>query len=207
MSKSLTPAQLREAARAHNVEPAALRAVVLVESGGSGFLADGRPKILFERHWLYKRLRTRGIDPAPLARARPDLCGSRWDRRYYKGGAAEYDRIEDVIGWGGKRDPERWESYKKAALESASWGLFQLMGFHFAAVGCADIYEFKHAHEESEERQLQLILKWMQGNGLLERMRRRQWVRFVTAYNGPGAVPTYTAKLMAAYSRAKREGY
>lgn len=48
MSRTLTAADIERAAALAQVEPAALRAVIAVESGGSGFLPDGQLKILFE---------------------------------------------------------------------------------------------------------------------------------------------------------------
>jgi len=46
MSKTLTDDQIRAAAEAAGLEPAALKAIDEVESRGAGFLADGQPKIL-----------------------------------------------------------------------------------------------------------------------------------------------------------------
>ena len=62
-----------------------------VESRGAGFLPDGRPVILFERHVFWKRLQARGIDPAPFAARQPDIVSR--TRGGYRGGAAEYTRL------------------------------------------------------------------------------------------------------------------
>jgi hypothetical protein len=198
----LTAADLAAAATEHRVEVAALRALIAVESGGRGFLPNGWLKILFERHILWKRLRLRGLDPGPLAAARPDLCGVRWDRRHYRGGAAEWDRVAGVLAWAGRNTPEQWESYKKAAYESCSWGLFQLMGFHYASVGFPDVYAFKHALETGEAEHLRAILAWMEGNGLLAVLRAKDWRRLARGYNGDGQVERYSALLAEAYARA-----
>ncbi len=207
--KKLTRQQIVDAAVANGLEPAALRAVIAVESGGSGYIADGRVKILFERHVLWKRLHTRGIDPRPLAEALPGLCGSRWDPTTYpygKSGANQYTRIQHVLDWASANDPAHWESYKKAAYEACSWGLFQMMGYHYQACGYANVYTLKHAFEESEANQLAAILTWMGGNGLLTKLEQKQWRAFVRGYNGSGQVDHYTEKLLAAYERAKTGG-
>jgi hypothetical protein len=60
--------------------PCAVQAVIAVESSGSGFLPDGRVKILFEGHIFWKELRKRGIDPAPLASRYPRILYPKWDR-------------------------------------------------------------------------------------------------------------------------------
>lgn len=49
-SRVLKEADIRAAAEILAVEPAVIKAVVHVESAGSGYLPDGRVKILFERH-------------------------------------------------------------------------------------------------------------------------------------------------------------
>jgi hypothetical protein len=201
MSKTLTEMQIRAAAKQHQVDYPALRAVCQVESGGDGYLADGRIKILLERHVLWKRLKTRNINPRTLAEDRPDLCGPARNPKAYPYGTSEHqhDRVLAVIEWAQAHDAEHWESYKKSAYEACSWGLFQQMGFHYQAAGYANVYAFKHALEESEENQLTAILKWMTGNSLLQRLRAHDWDRFVTGYNGAGQVAYYKGKLLAAY--------
>src|SRR5260370_5919444 len=57
LSVHLSDADLIAAAETLNVPVAAIRAVNEIESRGQGFLPDGRPVILFERHVFYKRLR------------------------------------------------------------------------------------------------------------------------------------------------------
>jgi hypothetical protein len=203
--KRLTREEIARAAARCGVDPAALRAVCAVESGGSGFLPNGWLKVLFERHWLWRRLRERGIDPEPLGRDRPDLCGSRWEVRWYRGGLREWDRISAVITWASRNDPARWESYKKAAYESCSWGLFQQMGFHYRAAGHPDVYAMKRAFEQGEAAHLEAILRWMAGNGLLEALRQRDWTRFARGYNGSGQVALYSLRLRLAYVRAQVE--
>jgi len=201
MPNKLTEEQIHAAADAHQVDYPALRAVCQVESGGDGYLPDGRIKILFERHWLWQRLLKRGLNPRVFAQDHPDLCGVKWDPEQfpYGGQAHQWDRVAMVIAWGQKHDSEHWEGYKKAAYESCSWGIFQQMGFHFEAAGFANIYSFKHALEESEANQLAAILRWMDGNGLLKRLRAHDWAAFVRGYNGGGQVAVYQKKLLAAY--------
>ncbi len=63
---------------------AAVKAVIDVESRG-GFLADTRPKILFERHIFSKRT------GAKFDQSHPDISSSKPGG--YMGGAAEYDRL------------------------------------------------------------------------------------------------------------------
>lgn len=207
MSLLLDKAGLEAEAIRWRVEGAKLRAVWLVESAGSGFLPSGRPKVLLERHYLYRRLQARGIDPRPLADAHPELCGPQQDRRYYLGGEREWGRLLAVIGWGSHNDPSRWQSYKKAAYESCSWGAFQLMGVNFADAGFSDVYDLVHAIEDGEPRQLDVILTWMGKTGLLAALRLGQWLTFARGFNGPSNAVVYSGKLLAAYGLAKATGW
>ncbi|KAG0167060.1 hypothetical protein DFQ30_006427 [Apophysomyces sp. BC1015] len=106
--KHLANADIVRAEDALGVPVACVRAVNEVESTGLGFLSDGRPKILFERHIFWKRLEARGIDPAPIATKYPNICSQTTGG--YQGGAAEYMRLAaaELIDAG-------------AAYESASW--------------------------------------------------------------------------------------
>lgn len=198
---------LQAAAGTWGVEPAKLRAVWLVEAAGSGFLPSGRPKLLLERHYVWKRLQARGIAPQALAAAHPELCGQTQDRRYYQGGEREWARLLAVIGWGSHNDPQRWESYKRAGYEACSWGAFQLMGANYADAGFPDVYGLVHAIEEGEPRQLEVILTWMRATGCLFSLRDGRWLLFARRFNGPGNAAVYSARLLAAYVRAKATGW
>ena len=57
---------IKKVAKANNLEPAAIKAVVVVESGGNGFISDGKPKLLFEGHIFWNQLIKIGIDPNKL---------------------------------------------------------------------------------------------------------------------------------------------
>jgi hypothetical protein len=202
MPKILTLDEITAAAQEHGLDVAALQAVVQVESGGSGFLPDGRLKILYEGHWMYRQLKAKGIDPAAMHKAKPTLCFRTWTKEHYRGGAGEWERIEEVKAYASSlASPKVFEIHKQAAYESCSWGMFQMMGFHYKALGFPTVYEFKHALEEGEHRHLELVLKWMQGNGLLTRLQKLDWQGFTRGYNGSGQVQAYSAKLISAYNK------
>ena len=95
------------------VEVPALRAVADIESNGSGFLPppSEKPKVLFEGH-AFHRLTGGRFDAA-----HPDLSYPRWDRRKYSGSLqGEWRRLDAACLLD-----------RSAALQSASWGMFQLM--------------------------------------------------------------------------------
>jgi hypothetical protein len=203
MPRAVTVAELGQVASRYGIEPAALRAVVAVESAGRGFLDNGWCKILFERHWLWKRLLSRGIQPATLSRQRPDLCGSRWNPSAFPYGSmvGQWDRVAAVITWGQRNDPDHWESYKKACYESCSWGLGQVMGFHYQSLGFPNVYDFKHHCEKGEAEQVDVMVRFLKANHLLDNLQRRDWVGFARSYNGTGQVAEYSRRLREAYER------
>ena len=136
---ALSFSDIKNAAALIGVDPCAVKAVVEVESGGSGFLPDGRPKILFEGHVFWKELQKRGIDPSPIAPKHPSVIYPKWDKSQYRGGSAEYERLNIAA-----------LVNKDAALCSASWGLFQIMGFNYRACGFDTVQAFVDAQKESE---------------------------------------------------------
>lgn len=178
------------------VEEAALRAVVEVEcSSRGGFLSDGRPRILFEGHIFWKQLLARGINPEPLAAAHPDILYPRWTRTHYKGGKGEWERFERAAAI----SPE-------AAVESASWGLFQIMGFHWKSCGCASPSDFRRRMESSEREQMALALKFLEKTGIVRWLKTKDWCTFALRYNGSGyKANRYDERLAAAYRKFKEQ--
>lgn len=190
---ALSFSDITKAAESLGVKPCAIQAVVDVESSGSGFLPDGRPKVLFEGHVFWKELKKRGIDPAPLAAKHPNIVYPKWDKSQYKGGAAEWERLNCAALLN-----------KEAALCSASYGLFQIMGFNHRAAGFDTVQAFVDAQKESEARQLQSFCAFMRSEGLVPFLLGLDWAGFARRYNGPGyAANQYDVKLRRAFERCK----
>jgi hypothetical protein len=173
-------AAIADAAKAIGCDEAAIRAVIAVESHG-GFLADNRPKILFERHYFHR------LTNGKFDKSDPDICSAQAGG--YKGGVAEWDRMDRAI----KLD-------RQAALKSASWGAFQIMGANHQAAGFADVESFCHAMCQSEDDQLKAFVGFVKANHLDDELCRRDWAGFARGYNGPGYRQfNYDNKLQAAY--------
>jgi hypothetical protein len=188
--KRLTDDALQSAAAALGVPVAAVRAVNEVESRGSGFLPDGRPVILYERHVMYRQLKAGGHDADALRDQFPDLVNSA--RGGYVGHAAEHGRLERST------DIDR-----SCALASASWGLFQIMGFHWATLGYASVEAFAAAMAESEATQLDAFVRFIKADGALHKaLQALDWTTFARRYNGPAYKENlYDVKLARAYER------
>lgn len=188
----LTEEDFRAAAAELGVEPRTLDAVVRVESAGSGFLEPGVPKILFEGHIFWKELKKAGIDPEDHTAAHSSVVHPKWDRTKYLGGRKEYDRLREAEG-----------IHRAAALRSASWGAFQIMGFNHAACGFADVETFVDAHKSGAAEQLAAFCAFLRSQRLVGFLREKDWAEFARRYNGPAyAQNKYDEKLHAAYQRS-----
>jgi hypothetical protein len=187
MKEPLTDLDFIEAANLLNCEVACIRAVAEVESGKSGgFCPDDFPVTLFEGHIFYKL-----VGPT-YAKSYPTICYEKWTRQFYgKTWQEERGRLESAIALN-----------RNAALMSASWGRFQIMGFNHGVCGCVTVQQFVTKMCKSEADQLDLFCKYIIGNCLDDELRDRLWESFAFRYNGPGwRKNDYAGKLSRAYKR------
>lgn len=188
MAARLTLEEVVAIAEENEIEPAALRAVIAVEASGSGFDADGRPKILFEPHVFHRLLSGDERQAAVDA----ELAYPKWGMRPYpKGSDAQYARLEAAM-----------EINQSIALKSASWGMGQIMGFNHNLAGYGDVETFAFACMDSEAKQVAMMVSFIKNAKLLPAIQNLDWVAFARGYNGPGfAKNAYDTKLAAAYKK------
>jgi len=185
MPNTLSENDYETAAFLLQCEVATIKAVADVESAGCGLLDDGRAKILFEGHIFYKR--TNGA----YAADHPTICYPVWTSKFYQGGAAEYDRLQEAEAL----DPT-------AARMSASYGKFQIMGFNFPLCGFNSIDDFYDAMQTGEFEQLNAFCEYVKHTGLDVELQNHNWTAFATKYNGPEYWRnSYDQKLQAAYAK------
>ena len=141
--------------------------VLAVETSGCGFLPDRRPKLLFERH-IFHRLTSGRFDGEDSDVSQPTPGG------YGPAGANQYDRLAAAISLD-----------RGAALQSASWGLGQIMGMNFQAAGFDSVENMVTAMVESEDRQLLAFAKFIKSHGMAEALKDHNWKAFARIYNGP----------------------
>lgn len=185
----LKQADLERAAAELGVPLAAVMAVNAVESRGKGFLPDGRPIILFERHIMARQLAAR-MSTAILQQYAPAIVNK--TSGGYAGGATEHDRLyfAKLID-------------RDAAVESASWGQFQIMGFHWRLLNYSSASAFESAMCESEGKQLDAFVRFIQSQrGMHLALRSLNWPEFARLYNGPDySKNAYDKKLAAEFAR------
>lgn len=185
---------LRRAAVTLDVKLAAVRAVNEVESQGPGFLPDGRPVILFERHIMYRQLRAAGHDADGLARQYPNIVNP--VRGGYMGKAAEHMRLAQAAGLD-----------QACALASASWGMFQIMAYHWERLGYASVQDFTDSMRRGEAEQLDAFVRFVLADPSLHKaLKGLRWATFASLFNGPAYKDNlYDVKLSRAFTRYEAE--
>ncbi|MHC0445289.1 N-acetylmuramidase domain-containing protein [Flavobacterium sp. 3-218] len=199
-SKLLSEQDLIDFSNQFNLELAVVKAVNEVESNGKGFLIDGRPKILFEGHIFWRELEKRNIDPNAYANANTqDVLFENYTKKHYVGGTAEYARLEKARNLGQDK------RIADAANSSASWGLFQIMGFNAISIGYKSIDEYVEKMNQNEGEHLKAFGMFLEKNNLIGLLRSKNWASFALKYNGPAyKTNKYDEKLARAYAKYAR---
>jgi hypothetical protein len=190
VAQSRTPlsvADYEAAASRLSCEREAVQAVVEVESGASGFAADGKPLILFEPH-IFSRLTAHRFDGA-----NPKVSYPTWDAsKYPRDQAGRWAQLREAYGL----DPEN-------ALASASYGRFQIMGMNYSKCGFSKASDFVADMAKSEVRQLAAFEAFVRSSNIADELQRKDWAGFARVYNGPGQVDRYGRLMGDAYTRLK----
>lgn len=187
-AKRLDDIDLPKLGRMIGVGEDELHAFLDVETRGTGFDPQGRPRILFERHKFYKYVpaekRTEAVN-AGLASKTPGGYGKE---------SEQYDKLLRAI----KID-------RKAALYSCSWGLGQIMGFNHLLAGYQTVDAMVEAFMADEENQLLAAVNFITNTGLADELRRHDWAGFAKGYNGENyRINRYDEKLAEAFAKWKR---
>lgn len=180
--------QYKESAKLLSCEIAALKAVAEVESGGDGFLKDGTVKILFEPHIFWKELRKLGMDPSTFSGV-DDILYPTWGTKPYGKVSQQHERMDRAI-----------LINRDAALKSASWGKFQILGVNYKLAGYGTVREFVEGMNKNEDEQLKAFVSFVLNTFLDDELRAKDWKGFSRGYNGPLYFKNnYDKKLAAAY--------
>lgn len=172
---------------------AAVMAVNAIESAGCGYLDDGRPVILFERHQLYRLLKETEVDANALAERYPALINPK--RGGYAGGAVEWSRLA------GAR--QATAEYPYLAEQACSWGAFQIMGYHWQALGYESPAAFIVSMHSGEAAQLDAFIRFIEADPALHKaLKAKKWAEFARIYNGPAYKENhYDVKLARAFEQ------
>lgn len=180
----ITDKAFQQAAKALDTDIATIKAVAEIESRNSGFLPTGEPVILFERH-IFHRL-TKGRYSGSHPDTSNPVAGG-----YAVPPSGQHKRLQKAA-----------ELDRNAALQSASWGLFQIMGFNYKAAGFKTLQDFINAMYKNEDEHLKAFVNFIQNEGMQPYLKRHDWKEFARRYNGPAyAQNQYDTKLAKAYEK------
>jgi len=198
------------------VEVAVIKAFAKVETGGAPFDHLGRPAILYERQWFHTLTKGKydtthphisdpnAYHPNPKKKPRP--------KHLKKGASApsapfnpvQADPKDDYYGNDSTQYPRLKEAYdldSGAALESASWGRFQVLGVNHKRSGFPTVQAFVLAMMRSEYSHLEAFAGFvLRTKGLQAACQKKDWARMAHLYNGPKYQKYhYDTKLKKAY--------
>lgn len=161
-----------------------IKAVAIVEAPNGGFLSNGNPTILFERHKFFLYTKGKYSNYENICNIRPGG---------YLGGLKEWDRFDIAQ----KLD-------RNAAIKSCSWGKFQTMGFHYSLLGFESPQDFVNEVYKGEKEQLNIFVNFIIKTGLQDELQRKDFKNFAKAYNGKEYYKNkYDIKIQNEYEKLK----
>lgn len=181
MDKLLTNIQINDIATAAGYGYKTLKSIIQVESGQHGFSdKTGRIIIQFEPTW-FKRLYTHWQD---------DTTHTVWQSNKVGDQTVEWSAFNDAFA----EDPN-------AAMKSASIGMMQLMGFHYAEIGFKTVGAMWDDAKVSEANQVVQAVKWIKTVPKLDKaLKAKDWATVAYYYNGENYKQFhYDDRLAAAY--------
>ena len=183
---------LARLARERGFEPAAILAVVDVESGGRIFTRiEGRdePLIRFEGHYFDRRL-------SGARRARARALGLAHPHAGMVANPASQAARYRLLSRAEAID-------RDAARESCSWGAGQVMGANWSWLGYGSVDALVDEARAGAEGQVRLMLAFIVKAGLADALAQRDWHAFARRYNGPAyASNGYHTRLARAFEHA-----
>lgn len=187
----ITEQQFKDSATVLGIEVAAIKAVAEVESAGEGFFSPGVPKILFEPHVFWKELRRVGIDPNTVAAGNGDILYPLQGMKPYGRFSQQHAKLQRAVA-----------IHRDAAIKSASWGRFQIMGYNYQLAGYATLQDFINDIYESEDNHLKGFVNYIKSRFLDDELKAKDWKSFARQYNGSLYWKNaYDKKLATAYKK------
>ncbi|MGF7404942.1 N-acetylmuramidase domain-containing protein [Campylobacter concisus] len=177
------------------VEKEVLMAIASQESKHTSFKAVKQATILFERHKMYWLLIKKGYTKASV-----DALSKKYPSIVNKSD-------------GGYNDMTSYEKLKIAksidyscAVQSCSWGKFQVMGFNYANLYSSPM-ELEIAMNMCELQQFKYFVSYLKNtSGMVDALKNKNWERIATLYNGPNwkdKNPEYANNIKRYYNQFK----
>lgn len=172
------------------ISTAALAAVVEVESNGITFArVEGRnvPVIRIEGHYFDRLVPASKQKAARAAGLASPKAGAVKNPKSQADRYRMFQRMCDID--------------KDAAIMSCSWGVGQVMGVHWRKLEFASPAAFHTFVMSGLRNQIEVMVRFIEENGLLDELQRRDWAGFARIYNGPRYKDNaYDVKMAKAYA-------
>jgi N-acetylmuramidase len=199
-----------EAAKTLGCEAAAIKAIAMTESHGTGFCDNGLPKILYERQVFFRSLLPKNKrnekssllkkEPNPYP-AFPNLCLP------IQGGYTAGET--DDRGWS-HSDEKVMHQYERfvqacalnldAAIMACSWGAFQVLAFFYEEMGYASPTALANLVMQGVDEQFDLFIAYVNMNSSAKKaLQTKDWESFAYYYNGQGYPPKYPVTMKKFY--------
>ena len=209
----ISQTQFIESAQSLKIHPAVLAGIIHIESGNRGFwqrpsnmpaqselisIPDNVPVVLFERH-VFARLTDNKYTSSHPTLSSITPGGYATGRTLAERGIREYLRILQAA-----------QLNEDAAISAASWGVGQVLGRHWKLVNTDSPAHFRSMMEESEARQLEIVVRFLERSGILTVMQRpindQFWTTLAGRYNGRNyATHRYHTRLREASEKYARD--
>lgn len=166
------------------IDPDLMRAFEIVESGGRANACR------FEPHIARRKMGERAAEIPYTPKSR----SQRWSVVRTETSRGAFDRALAM------HDDQAW---KRAMIESSSWGLFQVLGSHLIGMFGADDAV---AAFDTDPRIISfaLVAAWFRANPQALRAAKSEDLRkLCRLFNGPGQVDAYTSKLTSALIKVR----
>lgn len=195
------------------------------------------PSILYERHW-FSKLTDRVYDEKyhdisakqayhktkkkKILEEEKDENGNKKEKKKGKQ-KFRYEIVDektgkppvadDIYGSVGlpqyRRLVKAYQLDKNAALQSCSWGKFQIMGFNFKAAGYSDVFSFVKSMSSGDPSHIKAFLKFAKSNKiLLNGLKDKNFEKIAEGHNGGSwrdVNPEYASNLERFYNDYKEK--
>ena len=168
MQRHLTEVDYQRASADLLCDVIAIKAVCNIEAPRGFFNPDGTPVILFERHYFHR------LTGGKYSKTHPSISNPKG------GGYGKYSEQHKKLQLATELDRE-------AALQSCSWGGFQIMGANYRKAGFQTLQAFVNAMYAGAEEHLDAFVAFIRADRrLVAAIRDHDWHTFAEIYNGPG---------------------
>lgn len=161
-------------AESRDINPAALAAIIEVESNGVIYAkVESRPVpvIRIEGYYFDRLVPAKKQQQARTAGLASPKAGAVKNPKSQDNRYRMFQRMCDID--------------KDAAIMSCSWGVGQVMGVHWSKLGFVSADDFRIFVMADLRNQIEVMVRFIEHTGLLDELHRQDWAGFARGYNGP----------------------